>query len=131
MHLSTDAVKALGDIIDPFANLIRPRSIGWLRYWRPVLTHYQPQQADRSQHRRYGVVTHTGAQVVQECRAVVLHHAPRLINHLAGGEFAFQPIDDVANTGPLSIDLALDLFGAFFRFDLQFAFHVTFLRSAS
>ncbi|MNL51007.1 hypothetical protein D3C87_1740710 [compost metagenome] len=60
-----------------------------------------------------------------------MHQQQRLIEHLAGGKFAFQRVDDMPDVLPLRIDFTLDGFRALGRFGFEFAVHDTFLRKAS
>ena len=127
------AVNAVRHAIGPLADpaVLWTTAITDVRAWGAILAHHQPQQPHRGQHGGHRIVAHAGTQVGEERGAVALHHAPRLVKHLARGELAFQCIDDVANAGALRVDFTLDRFRAFFRFQFEFAFHETFLRRAS
>ena len=126
-------VDTVRQTIRPFPGpvLIGPGPIDRLRHRRPVLAHHQPQQTHRGQHRRHGVVAHAGAEVSDKRRAIVLHQAPGLVEHLTGGELALQLVDDVADAGALRVDFPFDLLGTLLRFEIQFSVLETFLRSAS
>ena len=117
LHTSSFGVKLVAH-----GRTVRPRAVsrrGHIGMRLAILPCHHPDQSDRGQDSRNRIGLYRIAQVTEELATAAFDIAQGGVNQLAGRQFVFKRVNNVADLGARLINLALKLVWILLRFGIN------------